>query len=149
MLDKVKSFIFSLLENSNISVNNETTKRNRELLKVRDSEENFKEVLETVNINVPKEDWKYLDLGSLILDWSSTTNEPDEEYLWGGFKIHSYSSALRTPSHFWDNYNDDSRFWENNPQPEAEAVWKDFLPKLNYFHKSSPAAQSLRLCAIS
>lgn len=111
-------------------------KKNRELLKVRDSQENFKEVLEIVNIDVPKEDWKYLDLGSIMLDWDSITNEHDEEYLWGGFKIHSYSSALSTPSHFWDNYNNDSRFWKNNSQPEAEAIWKEFLPKLNYFQKS-------------
>jgi len=136
MLDNIESFIYSLLENSNISVNKETTKINRELLKYRDVEENFEEVYNATKIKVSKGDWKYEEIGSLTLDWDATTNVPNEEYLWGGFKFHTFSSALESPSHFWDIYNNDIRFWKNNPQPEAEAVWKEFLPKLNYFHKS-------------
>lgn len=92
---------------------------------------------ERMKIIIPKEDYKFDVIRSLTLDWSSTTNEPDEEYLWGGFQLLSLIESLGTHSHFWDNYNNDSRFWKNNLQPEAEAVWKEFLPKLNYFHKSA------------
>jgi hypothetical protein len=89
-----------------------------------------------IKVEIPEEDYQYNSISALTLDWSSKTNEPDEEYLWGGFKILGLFESLGYPSHFWDNYNNDNRFWKNNPQPEAEAVWQEFLPKLNYFHKS-------------
>ena len=136
MLEKFEDFINDLHENEYLSDVKDSILENRRLLKYRDVEENFKEVYNATKIKVSKGDWKYEEIGSLTLDWDATTNVPNEEYLWGGFKFHTFSSALESPSYFWDIYNNDSRFWENNPQAEAEAVWREFLPKLNYFHKS-------------
>lgn len=136
MLDKIENLINALEANQSISVIENGILENRRLLKYRDAEENFEEVFDAAKIRVPKEDWKYEDLGSLCLDWDSSASEPDESYLWGGFRFHNFSSALESPSYFWKSWNDDTRFWKNNPQPEAEAIWKDFLPKLNHFHKS-------------
>ena len=136
MLEKFEDFINDLHENEHLSDVIDSILENRRLLKYRDVEENFEEVYNATKIKVSKGDWKYEEIGSLTLDWNATTNVPNEEYLWGGFKFHTFSSALESPSYFWDIYNNDIRFWKNNPQPEAEAVWKEFLPKLNYFHKS-------------
>lgn len=136
MIKEVEDFINELHTNEHISVLSDGILENRRLLKYRDAKENFEEVYSETKISVPKEDWKYEDLGSLHLDWESGTIEPEEFYLFGGFKLHHFSSALTDPSDFWRAYNGDNRFWENNSQPEAEAIWKDFLPKVNYFEKS-------------
>jgi hypothetical protein len=37
-------------------------------------------VEERINFKIPAEDYQYDSIGSLTLDWSSSTNEPDEEY---------------------------------------------------------------------
>ncbi|WP_234109207.1 MULTISPECIES: hypothetical protein [Chryseobacterium] len=136
MLEKFEQCINELKENALVNVREENTAKNRRLLPFRDYKENFDEVYAALKVNVPEADYQYEDLGALSLDWDAVTDQPDEEYLWGGFKILGLLESLGLHSHFWDIYNNDNRFWSNNPQPEAEAVWKDFLPKLNYFQKS-------------
>ncbi|MBB5332608.1 hypothetical protein [Chryseobacterium koreense] len=148
MLEKFEQFINELKQNPHISVNEESVADNRELLEYRDNEECFEEVYEDWKIRVPEEDWKYNDLGSLCLDWDSVTDQPGEEYLWGGFQLHTFSSALSSPSDFWDRYNDSPRFWRNNPQPEAEAIWETFLPKLNYINGSGHGSDGTFGCIL-
>lgn len=136
MLEKFEDFISDLKNNPFVCVREENVEENRRLLKFRHPEERFEEVYEDMKIKVPKEDWKYQDLGALCLDWDAVTDKPDESYLWGGFQLHTFASALSSHSNFWEPYNDSARFWKNNPQPEAEAIWEDFLPKLNYINGS-------------
>lgn len=135
ILQKLENFIVEICNNDKITVD----KNN--IGEVKKSADFFSKRLlsraeERIKLEIPIKDYQYDSIGSLTLDWSSTINEPDEEYIWGGFQLLSLIEALGVNSHFWDIYNNDSRFWENNPQPEAEAVWREFLPKLNYFHKS-------------
>ncbi|HMJ47188.1 MAG TPA: hypothetical protein VK498_07640 [Ferruginibacter sp.] len=135
ILQKFEQLITEVSGNTNLKV------QQNNIDEVKDSADFFSQRLlarakERMKVEIPEKDYQYDTIGSLILDWVATTNEPDEEYVWGGFRILSLIESLGVPSHFWDNYNNDSRFWKNNPQPEAEAIWEKFLPKLNYFHKS-------------
>ena len=148
LLEKFEQFINELKNNPHISVNEENVADNRELLEFRDNEERFEEVYNELKVNVPKEDWKYNDLGSLSLDWDAVTDQPNEEYLWGGFQLHTFSGALESPSDFWEIYNDSPRFWRNNPQPEAESVWETFLPKLNYINGSGHGSDGTFGCIL-
>lgn len=136
VLDKVEKLIIDICNNHKIRV------EENNIDEVKKSSDFFSQRLlvraeDRIKLKIPVKDYQYDSIGSLTLDWSATTNESDEEYLWGGFQLLSLIESLGTHSHFWDNYNNDSRFWKNNLQPEAEAVWKEFLPKLNYFHKSA------------
>lgn len=135
VLEKFDLFITEICSNGALIID----KNN--IAKVKKNADFFSQLLlsraeERINFKIPAEDYQYDSIGSLTLDWSSSTNEPDEEYLWGGFKLLSLIESLGANSYFWDNYNNDSRFWKNNLQPEAEEIWRAFLPKLNYFHKS-------------
>lgn len=135
VLEKLEKLITEICNNEKISVN----KNNIEEVKKGIgffSERMLTRAKERMQIIIPEEDYKYHIIRSLTLDWSSTPSEPNGEYLWGGFQLLSLIESLGTHSHFWDNYNNDSRFWKNNPQPGAEAMWREFLPKLNYFQKS-------------
>jgi|GEM_PF-1246816 len=134
IIEKLNNFIKEL-DNTSLEVNENNSEeviKNAGFL----SQRILTRAKDSIKVEIPEEDYQYNSISALTLDWSSTTNEPNEEYLWGGFKILGLFESLGYPSHFWDNYNSDSRFWENNPQPEAEAIWQDFLPKLNYFQKS-------------
>lgn len=148
MLEKFEQFINELKNNPHISVNEESVADNRELMDFIDYKENFNEVYEELRVHVPEADYKYEDLGALSLDWDATTNEPDEEYLWGGFQLHTFSSALSSPSNFWKRYNDSPRFWKNNRQPEAEAICEAFLPKLNYINGSGHSSDGTFGCIL-
>ncbi|MBB5332609.1 hypothetical protein [Chryseobacterium koreense] len=148
MLEKFEQFISELKENPLVNVREESTADNRELLEYRNIKKYFEKVFEKTKIHVPQEDWKYEDLGALSLDWDATTNEPDEHYLWGGFQLHNFSAALSTRSNFWKRYNDSPRFWKNNPQPEAEAIWETFLPKLNYINGSGHGSDGTFGCIL-
>ncbi len=92
--------------------------------------------IKKMKIDFPDRDNQYSSVASLELDWVAAAEVHTDEFLWGGFKILNIFESLGGPSHFWDIYNNDDRFWNNNAQPESEAIWQDFLPKLNYFHKS-------------
>ena len=148
MLEKFEQFINELKENPLVKVREENTAKNKRLLPFRDYKGNFDEVYEELKVNVPETDYKYEDLGALCLDWDATTNEPDEEYLWGGFQLHTFSAALSSRSNFWKRYNDSQRFWKNNPQPEAEAIWETFLPKLNYINGSGHGSDGTFGCIL-
>lgn len=135
ILQKLENLINGISNNEKINVdknNIEEVKKSATFF----SQRLLSRAEERINLKIPEEDFQYDSVGSLILDWDSSTNESDEEYLWGGFQLLSLIESLGVHSHFWDIYNNDSRFWKNNPQPEAEAIWKEFLPKLNYFQKS-------------
>lgn len=134
-IKKLEKFIIEVCENSKIRVskNNVTeVKNNADFF----SQRLLSKAQERMKIEIPKEDYQYDSIGSLTLDWDSASSHSDEEYIWGGFQLLSLIESLGSHSNFWDIYNNDNRFWENNPQPEEEAMWKDFLPKLNYFQKS-------------
>ncbi|WP_300491209.1 hypothetical protein [Flavobacterium sp.] len=134
IIEKLNNFIKEL-DNNSLQVNENNSEeviKNAGFL----SQRILTRAKDWIKVEIPEEDYQYNSISALTLDWSSTTNESDEEYLWGGFKILGLFESLGYPSHFWDNYNNDSRFWKNNPQPEAEVIWQNFLPKLNYFHKS-------------
>ena len=148
MLEKFEDFITDLKNNSFVKVREDNVEDNRELLEYRDAEGNFEEVYEEMKIKVPEKDWEYEDLGALSLDWDAVTDQSDEAYIWGGFQLHNFSSALSSPSDFWEPYNEGRRFWENNPQPEAEAMWKDFLPKLNYINGSGHGSDGTFGCIL-
>ncbi|MBX2950360.1 MAG: hypothetical protein KF704_13860 [Crocinitomicaceae bacterium] len=147
LLEKFEQFINELKNNPHISVNEESVADNRELLEYCNKKKNFEKVFEKTKIRVSEEDWKYEDLGALSLDWDATTNEPDEEYFWGGFQLQNFSAALSSRSNFWNRYNS-QRFWKNNPQPEAEAVWETFLPKLNYINGSGHGSDGTFGCIL-
>ena len=147
MLEKFEQFINELKNNPLVKVREENTTKNRRLLPFRDYKENFDEVYEELKVQVPEADYQYEDLGALSLDWDATTNEPDEEYFWGGFQLQTFSSALSSRSNFWNRYNS-QRFWKNNPQPEAEAVWETFLPKLNYINGSGHGSDGTFGCIL-
>ncbi|WP_066435108.1 hypothetical protein [Chryseobacterium sp. CCH4-E10] len=134
VLEKLETLVTEICNNDKIHVeeNNIDEIKNRTFF----SQRILSNAKEFMKVDFPEEDYQYDSISGLILDWSSTTNEPDEEYIWGGYNILGLFETLGYPSNFWDIYNNDSHFWENNPQPEAEAIWKEFLPKLNYFHKS-------------
>ncbi len=135
VLEKLEDLITELCNNDAVIIgknNLEEVKKGVDFF----SERMLTRAQERMQMIIPKEDYKFHTIRSLTLDWSSTTNEPNEAYLWGGFQLLSLIESLGTHSHFWDIYNNDSRFWKNNPQPEAEEIWREFLPKLNYFHKS-------------
>jgi len=135
ILQKLEKFIIEISNNDKITIdknNIEEVKKSADFF----SQRLLSRAEERINLIIPEEDFQYDSIGSLILDWDATTNESDEEYLWGGFQLLSLIESLGVNSHFWDIYNNDNRFWGNNPQPEAEAIWKEFLPKLNYFQKS-------------
>ncbi|BEV03804.1 hypothetical protein [Chryseobacterium gambrini] len=136
VLQKLEKFIIEICNNGKITIdknNIEEVKKSADFF----SQRLLSRAEERINLKIPDEDFQYDSIGSLTLDWDATTNESDEEYLWGGFQLLSLIESLGMHSHFWDNYNSDSRFWKNNPQPEAEVVWQEFLPKLNYFQKSA------------
>ena len=147
MLEKFEQCINELKENALVNVREENTAKNRRLLPFRDYKENFDEVYAALKVNVPEADYQYEDLGALSLDWDAVTDQPDEEYLWGGFQLHTFSAALSSRSNFWNRYNS-QRFWKNNPQPEAEAVWETFLPKLNYINGSGHGSDGTFGCIL-
>ncbi|MFP9115641.1 hypothetical protein ACLI1A_17005 [Flavobacterium sp. RHBU_3] len=135
MLEKFEDFIIEICENNKIHI----SKNN--LTEVKNNVDFFSQRLlskaqERMKIEIPKEDYQYDSIGALTFDWDSAPSQNDEEYIWGGFQLLSLIESLGSHSNFWDIYNNDSRFWQNNPQPEAEAIWKDFLPKLNYINGS-------------
>lgn len=134
VLEKLEKLVTEICNNDKIHVeeNNIDKIKNRTFF----CQRILSNAKEFMKVDFPEEDYQYDSISGLILDWSSTTNEPDEEYIWGGYDILGLFESLGYPSDFWDIYNNDGRFWKNNPQPEAEAIWKEFLPKLNYFHKS-------------
>lgn len=134
MLNDFNLFLSRLVENSSINIQENTLENETENDEIRQLERKYRRAKRILNIEIPIEDFKkYLRLGSLTLDWDISLND---SYLWGGFKIHGYASALGSPSHFWDTYNSGNRVWKNNPYPKDEAIYEEFLPKLNYFHKS-------------
>jgi len=133
-LKKIEGFISELYSNDKIKINKESVEENRELMVFRDNEESFEEAYEEIRIKVPKEDWHYNDIGSLLLDWS-VINVENREYLYGGFLFNTFAGVLGEPSYFWKIYND-SRFWKSYKNEEEEQMCNDFLPKLNCFHKS-------------
>ncbi len=147
LLEKFEQFINELKNNPLVKVREENTAKNRRLLPFRDYKENFDEVYAALKVNVPEADYQYEDLGALSLDWDAVTDQPDEEYLWGGFQLHTFSAALSSRSNFWNRYNS-QRFWKNNPQPEAEAVWETFLPKLNYINGSGHGSDGTFGCIL-
>lgn len=135
ILEKLEQLIIEISDNKIIRVDKNNlakVKENAGFL----SQRLLQKAQERMKLEIPKEDYQYDSIGSLTLDWSASANQSDEEYIWGGFRLLSIIESLGVHSHFWDIHNNDPRFWENNPQPEAEAIWKDFLPKLNYFQRS-------------
>lgn len=148
MLEKFEDFISNLKNITFISVNEDGVQDNRELLEYRNDKRSFEKVYDKIKVRIPEEDWIYEDLGALNLDWDAATDQPDEAYLWGGFQLQNFSSALSSRSNFWKRYNDSSRFWKNNPQPEAEAIWETFLPKLNYINGSGHGSDGTFGCLL-
>lgn len=133
ILEKLEQLIITISNNNQLKVeknNIEEIKESKDYI----SNMIFEQATKAIAVEIPKADYQYDSISSLILDWSAVA-EPDETYLWGGFQILGLFESLGYPSHFWKIYND-SRFWKNNPQPEAEAISEEFLPKLNFFHKS-------------
>lgn len=124
-------------DNSHIKIHEKTENKAFENGEIRQLDRKYKRANKILNIEIPQEEFKeYFKLGSLVLDWDTSLKKDEDGYLWGGFKMQGFASALGSPSHFWDTYNSGNRTWKNNPYPKDEAVYKEFLPKLNYFHKS-------------
>lgn len=137
MLQKFKPFLRRLDLNQEIKVLENTIEEQAEFGKINNSERGLRRARRYINIEIPHNDFfKFKSLGSITLDWETLFANRLEKYLWGGYQIHGFASAMGTHSHFWKMYNDDSRFWKNNHQPEEEAIYKEFLPQLSYFQKS-------------
>lgn len=136
MLNDFIAFLSKLTDNRSLRIIENTVSDVINKNDFRQFDRKYKRANKILKVGIPIEDFKkFLSLGSLTLDWSIALPQ-NLGNLWGGFQIHGYASALGSPSHFWDTYNSGNRVWKHNPYPEDEAIYKEFLPKLNYFQKS-------------
>ncbi|MEW7281344.1 hypothetical protein ABW636_22380 [Aquimarina sp. 2201CG1-2-11] len=137
MLELFSKFLSEIGGNKQIRVNKNTLQEEIELGQYRNMERSLRRANKILKLELPEIDFeKFIKLGSLILDWDISNTDDKNDYLWGGYQIHGFASALGSPSHFWDTYNSGNRAFKNNPNPKDEAIYEEFLPKLNYFHKS-------------
>ncbi|HEX7870241.1 MAG TPA: hypothetical protein VF455_09010 [Chryseobacterium sp.] len=58
----------------------------------------FEQAVKAIDVEIPKTDYQYDEISSIILDWTAVTAEPDETYLWGGFRILGLFESLGFPS---------------------------------------------------
>lgn len=89
VLEKLEALITELCNNDALmteKINLEEVKKGVDFF----SERMLNRAQERMKLTIPKEDYKFHCIRSLTLDWSSTTNEPNEAYLWGGFQLLSF-----------------------------------------------------------
>lgn len=137
-IEKIKKLISDLKSNEFVEIQKENIQKKIVSLESgrKASEEYFlPQFIEIYNKNITDNDFKYEDLSGVILGWI-IKNATEDEFMYGGFKLNGYMEPLIYPSNFWKNYNVSERFWRLNPDSENETIYKDFLPKLNYFQTS-------------
>ena len=131
ILKKIKRFVEEIATKPNIIIeDNNSNKLNNEY---HISNRLLRRVQSFLKQDFPKCDFQYDHVSSLKLGWSSH-DQGENIYLYGGYEINGVLEVIALPSHFWEIYND-SRFWKTY-QKGNEEIDKNFLTKLNYFHKS-------------